>query len=204
MGKHPVEQFYEMRRAEAAATQDPREADYLALSQGEYGTRLRHSAVLDVVKNLDCHVIDLGCGTGLILDAMVERGVKPLLYHGYDGMADLATHVLARLSKHRVEGEFHLKPMETRFEDLSYRYCDAALLVGVMGFHGYHTLIQARSIYDKMLRISEHGAITFPMVYDTEMGGQGYRRFDLYEVQTWLELDTKNIVKLAREFVIYW
>ena len=204
MGKHPVEQFYEMRRAEAAATQDPREADYLALSQGEYGTRLRHSAVLDVVKNLDCHVIDLGCGTGLILDAMVERGVKPLLYQGYDGMADLATHVLARLSKHRVEGEFHLKPMETRFEDLSYSLVDAALLVGVMGFHGYHTLLQARSIYQKMERTAQHGAITFPMIYDNEMGGPGYRRFDIDEVQSALHLPEKNIVKLEREFVIYW
>ena len=73
-----------------------------------------------------------------------------------------------------------------------------------MGFHGYHTLLQARSIYQKMERTAQHGAITFPMIYDNEMGGPGYRRFDIDEVQSALHLPEKNIVKLEREFVIYW
>ena len=171
---HPVEAHYRNRLKEAEG-QDGQD-DYLALDQGEYGTALRHAAVLDVVKGLDGNVLDLGCGTGMILDGIVARGLRPAYYLGMDGLADRRQPVLDRLQRYGIEGRFQHTPMAIRFEDVMMPYVDAVLFVGVMGYWGYHSQRHVRSIHDKLRRIGKHGCITFPMIYDANSMGDSYLR----------------------------
>ncbi len=86
--RHPTQDLYAKALAEAAAM-DADQADYFALNQGEYGTNLRHAAAaLERVEGLTGNVLDLGCGTGLFLDKMIEQGIRPEYYLGMDGMAE--------------------------------------------------------------------------------------------------------------------
>lgn len=204
MDLHPVEALYR-RRFEEARSLDAKEADYHALEQGEYGTELRHEAVLDHVSGLDGRVLDLGCGTGLLVEKMVARGLKPTSYLGIDGMPEREAPLLARLTRLGVNGRFQLKPMDVRFEDITLPVADAALFVGLMGFWGYHTQRHVGSIYRKLRCTAAHGCITFPMIWHPQhMGGGYYRRWEPTDVQDLLGLKSKNLILLEREFVVAW
>ena len=201
---HPTELHYDARLAEAASLH-PSEADYHALDQSEYGTKLRHEAVVNNVPKLDGHVLDLGCGTGLILEKMIEKGKKPAYYHGVDGMPEREKPLYARLQRLGVRGVFEHKPWDESFEELPLPRCDAALFVGVMGYCGYHTNRSAKAIRNQMMRAAVHGAITFPMIWGpSEMGGGYLRRWDPTDILDLYGPLTNNIVTLEREFVIYW
>ena len=206
MSSHPVEQHYRQRMREAAELADPSEVDYHAIDQGRYGTTLRHRAVLDAVRGIDGgHVLDLGCGTGLLLDAMIERGDRPSWYIGVDGIAERQFMVRQRLVKHDVKGTFIWKEMSKRFEDVSFPYVDVVLCVGVMGYWGYHTQRHVKSMFAKMERLGDHGAMTFPMIYGpNNMSGDYYRRWDVSDVTDLLKIPENQVVILEREVVIYW
>ena len=201
---HPTQELYQKALAEAAAM-DADQADYYALNQGEYGTNLRHAAVLEKVEGLTGNVMDLGCGTGLFLDKMIEAGIRPEYYLGMDGMAERHVPVNERLAKHGVQGRFQHKPWDIRFEDVMMPYVDAALFVGMMGYWGYHTQRHVVSMHNKLKRVSKHGCMTFPMIYDANSMGDSYlRRWEVNDVKDLLLLGTDNIKILEREFVIYW
>ena len=201
---HPVEQLYAARLAEAAALPS-KEADYHALEQGEYGTNLRHKAVLDCTPGLGGKVLDLGCGTGLLLDKMAERGKKPTRYYGVDAMQERCEPLMARLTALGINGTFTAKPWDIRFEDMQFPHMDAALLVGVMGFWGYHTQRHVRSIHRFMTRKASHGCITFPMIWHPEQMGDLYlRRWDVDDVKDLLYLSNNQVVVLEREFIVWW
>ncbi len=51
-------------------------------------------------------------------------------------------------------------------------YVDAALFVGMMGYWGYHTQRHVVSIHNKLKRVSKHGCMTFPMIYDANSMGE--------------------------------
>jgi SAM-dependent methyltransferase len=200
---HPVEAHYRNRLTEAEG-QDG-QGDYLALDQGEYGTALRHSAVLECVEGLSGNVLDLGCGTGLFLDKLIERGMRPEYYLGMDGMPERHAPVNERLARHGVAGRFQHKPWDIRFEDVMMPYVDAALFVGMMGYWGYHTQRHVVSMHNKLKRVSKHGCMTFPMIYDANSMGDSYlRRWEVNDVKDLLLLNSDNIKILERELVIYW
>jgi SAM-dependent methyltransferase len=201
---HPTQELYQKALAEAAAM-DAAQADYFALNQGEYGTHLRHTAVLDCVEGLDGNVLDLGCGTGLFLDKMIEQGIRPKYYLGMDGMPERHDPVSERLARHGVQGRFQEKPWNARFEDVMMPYVDAVLFVGMMGYWGYHSQRHVVSIHNKLKRVSKHGCVTFPMIYDPNSMGDSYlRRWEVNDVKDLLQLGTDNIKIIEREFVIYW
>lgn len=199
-----VEELYK-RRLEEARSLDPVEADYHALEQGVYGTDIRHRAVLEAVP-LGGSVLDLGCGTGLILDKIAGAGVKPQTYVGVDGMVERQPAVLERLARYGIPGEFRHKPMDIRFEDTTgLPYVTTVLFVGIMGFSGYHTQRHVSSIHSFLTGISLHGCITFPMIWHANQMGDLYlRRWDVTDVQDLLGLDQKDIFVLEREFLIRW
>ena len=200
---HPVEELFTRRLAETKNAENA--ADYAALEQGEYATKLRHDAVMDNVVGLDHEVLDLGCGTGLFLDKLIERGVKPQKYDGYDGITLRAGPFSERLQKHGVKGGFHYKPMSASFESVSYGFYDAVVCIGVMGYWGYHTQEQVRSLHAKMRHVGDHGAMTFPMIWHPEAMGDGHiRRWVPSDIQDVLNVSQANTVVLEREFVIFW
>lgn len=201
---HPTQALYEKRFEEAKAL-DKGEADYHALEQGKFGTDIRHAAVLKHVKGLNGSIVDLGCGTGLLLQAMAEAKVKPGHYMGVDSQPERKAPLMERLAALGIPGEFMLKGWEVPFEVLDLPRSSACLMVGVMGFWGYHTQRHVKSAFDFMTKVGRHGCITFPMIWDSQQMGDLYlRRWATTDVQDLLNLPDEQVVALEREFLIWW
>jgi SAM-dependent methyltransferase len=201
---HPVEKFYR-QRMEQAALDGSSENDYKALDQGPHGTGIRHAAVANNVKGLTGRIVDLGCGTGLFLEFLAKNHKKPAHYVGVDGFEERRVGVERRLIELEVPGAYINKPMGVPFEDLSYPDCDVMLMIGVMGFWGYHTERSVVRVYTMMRASSLHGCITFPKFYHPErMGVEYLRRWDMGDVIDLLALSQSNVVEMDREFCVVW
>ena len=201
---HPVQALYDLRAREARDL-PAEEADYHALEQGEYGTNLRHAAVIKHTRGLSGRVLDLGCGTGLLLDKMSRANIKPAQYFGVDSSEDRREPLTTRFEKLGIDGRFLGKPWDMRFEDMELPSMDCALLVGVMGFWGYHTQRHVKSIHGYMHQKASHGCITFPMIWDSQQMGDLYlRRWEPTDVLDLLGLKSSSCITLEREFLIVW
>lgn len=203
---HPVEQHYRKRIAEAAEI-GPEQFDYHGQDQGEYGTNLRHKAVVEVAERLDGSILELGCGTGLLIEEIVACGKKPEYYAGVDGILERKEPFEQRLKMHKIAGEFIHKPMDVPFETggLPVGF-SLVLCVGVCGYWGYHTVARVNVLYKAMRRMGRHGVMTFPMVYGPNgMGSENLRRWEVDEIVSVLcPARYSSVKKLEREFLIYW
>jgi SAM-dependent methyltransferase len=195
-----VEAHYRDYRARALeGAGDP---DYYGLTQGEYGTALRHDAVLSVMPPLhNCTVLDLGCGTGLFLEKLWKDGNLPELYIGVDQIEEYGFSIADRAKKFGVLHSFYHKPAQFPFERFwSAISVDVVLAVGLVGFWGYHTYRQIRSLVRWMQSIAPISVITFPMIYDDILGDPNLVRYDPEDMVCWL--GGGSCIKLEREFVL--
>jgi SAM-dependent methyltransferase len=189
-----------------AAAGKPEEADYLALSQGQYGTELRHKAVVRAMPANPGRVLDLGCGTGLLLERICHERGKPTYYHGVDGLHERKAAFMARATQFGVCSRFTVKPMQQPFWNRRYvAYYDVVLLVGVMGFYGLHTHQHIGAMVHHMQHAGTHGVVTFPICYGHIVGGdENYMRWPLEDLQSHPKLIGKHCQILDREGVFSW
>lgn len=206
---HPVEQHYRDRR-EKAKEMPPEEKDWWALDQGKQSSLTRFKTIAESVRGLNGRVLDLACGTGAMLETFAELGKRPYCYIGVDGLQEHQKDVLERLDRLELPGMFLHKPMEVRFEDFDATppgggVYDAAICTGLLGFWGYHSQRQLKSLYTYMRSISRHGGIMVPMAWNHENLGDSYiRRWPLDDVTDLLQLSDEEVVQLPREFLIRW
>jgi len=173
-GDGVVTRFYREKAAEGG---DP---DFDALDQGPERTKLRHEFVVDRVVLPGAKVLDLGCGTALVLDTMAEMDRLPGYYLGVDLNSTLVGPVSRRLDEHGVIGEFTCKPEGTRFEDMSIGsfMFDVVLCVGVVGHQGYHTYAHMRSLFHWMVTRATRGVITMQSPYGEVLGHHNQVKYD--------------------------
>lgn len=148
------------------AGDDPDQADYLALHQGPEGTRKRHAHTLAAVPIRDMRVLDIACGTGLLLDHAARVDEMPKYYFGTDLLPERREHVERRIAKHNIWGGFAATPVGTT---LSYATgeadvveFDVALAIGLAGFEGFATEDEIGALIEEMRRHADKGGVTVP------------------------------------------
>lgn len=159
-----VDRLY--RRYLDKAAGDPAEDDYEALHQGREGTRKRHAHTLAAIPLRDKKVLDIACGTALILDAAFAADQLPHYYFGTDLLPEREEHVLARIAKLNMWGGFAATPVGTT---LNYAVgaadvdeFDVALAIGLAGFEGFATEDEIGALIEEMRKYAPHGAVTVP------------------------------------------
>ncbi|MEJ6846711.1 class I SAM-dependent methyltransferase [Sinorhizobium fredii] len=201
---HPNEEHYRRHRREALEMGGD-SLDFHGLDQGKESSIRRYALIADHVGGLEGKVLDLACGTAAMLDTFVDRGVRPELYVGVDGLEDHRPAVEARLGVHGIDGAFIYKPMEIRFEDKPRNGFDAAICTGLLGFWGYHSQRQVKSLYRYMRTSARHGCIMVPRIYaPDQMGDTHVRRWDVTDITDLLGLQPWNVFLLPKEFMVCW
>lgn len=201
----PVQALYHQRKAEAGEGQ----GDYHALDQGVERTRIRHETVISKLGHLieNQTVWDIGCGTGLILDAFADVSMLPKAYFGTDIM-DRTPELFARADKYGLLCDFLMTPGGP---PPKYLKANVALCIGITGFWGMHTYGACTELYKVMFDSSLAGAIVFPRFYDpSKMGDPYLTRFDHADMTNYLraysgrEPTKQYVVELEREFFLIW
>lgn len=184
---------------------DPSEADYLALHQGREGTSRRHQEVLKVLDFQNAAVLDIACGTGLILDEIVEAGQRPSLYIGTDLLPERMNHISQRLGKYGIPGGFYATPPGVSVTDVIDMKFDVAIAVGLCGFEGFATPIEIEQLIRTMQLYAPSGCVTVPGLVEGRGQATGYCQcYRPQELMHDINDSSLHVVDWGWDFLIYW
>lgn len=186
--------------------------DYEALNQGQVKTAERHEKALSFTfsSKTTPSVLDVGCGTGLILEGLVAKDVRPSLYRGVDLLEERRAHVQARLDKYGIHGGYECTDPSKSFRDQFREFgsFDAGLAIGIAGFAGCHTHGLLMDLVSALYYRCKNGFVTFPYYYDQAVLGHDHLcRFDVSDVQSrvkLMNLDRVQIGTMEREAFLWW
>lgn len=179
--------------------------DTEGLDQTQIGAMSRYQGVCDVLNEhfQGSVLVDLGCGTGALLDFLALRSWLPKKYIGVDMFENRSDHVMSRGHTHRVDAEFVFKPPEMRFEDWGDGpRGDIGVMIGVIGLWDYSRYLDLKAVHRWMLQRYRHGAITVPTRYDAFLGHPDAAWFDFQDLQYFLQW--QKVVEIHRHLVVYW
>lgn len=187
------------------AGDDPDAADYLALHQGREGTSRRHSEVLKVLTFEGARMLDIACGTGLLLDEIVRRGQRPGYYLGVDLLPEREPHVKARLEKYGIKGEFRANPPGVELQDVIVGEFDVAVAIGLCGFEGFARPDEIKDLILLMQKHAPHGGVTVPGLVDGRGQHTGYCECHLpHSLLLGMGLSGLNVSDWGWDFLIWW
>jgi 2-polyprenyl-3-methyl-5-hydroxy-6-metoxy-1,4-benzoquinol methylase len=172
------EEFYKDQMAGQAS--DEHAQDYDALDQGPKGTGMRHMAVRSLLGNFlaDAKLLDLGCGTGLLLKDLHEQGIPPAHYVGVDFLPERRPHVERRIAEFGVKGRFIQGDINDVLCWSSMELFDVVTMVGVMGPHPFTTITGAMNLIRVMKHRARKGIVSFPRQRPGMLGVPYQAHFD--------------------------
>jgi hypothetical protein len=180
------------------------EADYLVLDQSRYGTGLRHDAVVHNLCGLGGVVVDLGCGTGLLLERIVQAEFRPTFHLGVDGLPEREVPLALRRQRLRIPGSFWFKPSEAPFWDLDVHGYTTAMAIGIAGYPGLDTGPAITRLVGWMRDAAHYGAISFPIIYPDIAPSPYLTRWKADDLCSLPGLGGASMIKLEREVVVIW
>lgn len=191
----------------------PDDRDYLALDQGPASTKRRHQLVADRMNTLGKRVLDLGCGTGVMLDNLSAAGQLPKSYLGVD-FIDRSEDVLARADKLGVDGEFVVGDIGAALhgEALKRNHFDVVAAIGVVGTNPFSTLSALAALVKAMKWIVPitGGIVTLPMARPEFLGCPHQAHFSPTDVHIVFRSPATRVgpyfleAHTDREMVIWW
>jgi 2-polyprenyl-3-methyl-5-hydroxy-6-metoxy-1,4-benzoquinol methylase len=172
------EEFYKQQMAGKEA--DEHVQDYDALDQGPQGTGMRHLVVTSLLGAIIAggRIMDLGCGTGLLLKDLSEKGLHPSYYVGVDFLPERRPFVERRLKEYEVNGRFIQGDITDVLSWSSLERFDAVTMVGVMGPHPFTTITGAMNLLRVMKHRSRRGIMSFPRQRPGMLGVPHQAHFD--------------------------
>lgn len=158
--------------------------DYAELDQGVVGTRNRHRKVVDL---LGAYIkkgvlLDYGCGTGLLLDSLIEMDCKPDYYIAVDFLPEREEHVMKRAKKYGVTTKFICgEILHTAFP------ADVALAIGIAGPPPFAGVFRVAGLVGHMRSTAPRGMITAPMPWREHYGTARQMFFDPLDIDAALK-----------------
>jgi SAM-dependent methyltransferase len=150
--------------------------DYDQLQQGRLMTRHRHQFAATVVRS-GARILDIGCGTALILDTLVAQGRTPAAYYGVDLFPERLEHIAERLARYSLDGGYEATQRSIE-ESVAWGFAhglDTVLMLGVFGTKGYSTPADLRRLLATIGRLDLTVALTVPVVWPGHDPAQMYR-----------------------------
>ena len=141
--------------------------DYDQLQQGRLMTRHRHQFAATVVRP-GARILDIGCGTGLILDTLVAQGRTPAAYYGVDLFPERLPLVAERLARYGLDGGYEATQRSIE-ESVAWGFAhglDTVLMLGVFGTEGCSTPADLKRLLETLARLSATVALTVPVVWE--------------------------------------
>lgn len=202
------EAFYRKLYQDAEARgADP---DYEGMDQGPEGTKARHDAALARLSK-QMHmgtVLDLGCGTGLFVDALSEACVTPTFYTGVDLLPERRSAVRRRLQDAVIAGRFEDRDLTSGDLGPKGATFTVAVALGLMGPMPFHTMLSLLSLVRRMRECANHGLVTIPMQRPEFLGCEYQTHFDMCDVDYILRREGYRDIKVEqntyKEMVIWW
>lgn len=170
--------FY--RTLASAADGDRIAQDYQGLDQGVIGTKLRHEQVTQRLgrRIRGGTLLDLGCGTGLLLDHLADMRCLPRRYLGVDFL-DRKVPVLHRAAPFQgLDAAFEQNEIQTVLAALKPDVFDAAVAVGVLGVPPFASIHALARLLEGMQRVARRGLLTAPRPYTGHLGEATQAHFD--------------------------
>lgn len=198
--------FYENLLAKG---HDQHSRDYDALEQGPDGTMLRHRAVVAKLGQWigQGPMLDLGCGTGLLLDSLQELCVLPKSYTGVDFIQ--RDDFFERARRVKIDTTFVRDDVRHFTESVrtpqEYTTVIAAGLVGMVPFQ---SLMKIKDLVHSMRWAGQHGIITIPSQHEGFLGCAEQAHFameDARAIFAWYGMaDMRYEQHSPKEFIFWW
>lgn len=187
---------------------NPDDPDYAALEQGPMSTARRHSLVAKHLDPTGRSILDLGCGTGLLMETLVENHTAPSRYVGVDFLPEREDAVLERARKLMVEAEFVAADVR-EFLMTTKEQFDLVVAPGLVGFFPFHSITLVLDLTMMMQGVGATGLITLPRPYDGFLGCAHQAHFDVSDVAVmashrhWVKQPHIDIYS-DRELALWW
>lgn len=188
--------------------------DYAGMDQGPMGTKNRHMQAIEHLshKMRDGAILDLGCGTGLFTDSLVEAKCLPNIYVGVDFLEERRSPSMARATSNGIVAAFYKSDimgyLASRIANNREKY-DVAVALGVVGPAPFSTYRELAGLIRSMKACAKAGLVTVPMQVPHRLGIPEQAHFDLLDAMSYLnmvsDLPNLNIEQYnSYEFSIWW
>jgi hypothetical protein len=164
--------------------------DYEGLSQTERSTKIRHSNAVALFGKVQT-LIDIGCGTGLVLESFAEQGCLPDHYIGVDMFFDCGSATMERTEKLGVPAVYIHKPEEISFATVLPWLHGAGLAIGVAGYGALSNAAAIGDLLNLMMESMSPGYVTVPLLFEGALNEPHVTRFSEDELS---EVVNPNII----------
>lgn len=161
--------------------------DYRSLAQSPDTTGKRHTFALSMMKQNDL-VMDVGCGTGLLLCGMQAAGLRPAHYRGLDLFQKVIDVARKRADEMHLAATF-VRVTGPLIREVEARRADVVFCLGVMGYGDGRggpddfTSPHRISEFVRVLKASSpRGAVSLPLACPPAKDEDGFHRFTAEEV----------------------
>lgn len=128
-----------------------------------YSFIIRRKRVLDMVDNKGGRVLDIGCGPGVMITQLIDKGYE---YHGTDFSWEMIEEAKRRYAGTNYENRIHLRIADADNIDYPSNYFNGIICVGLFEY-----LTDFKRIFSEFIRVLKPGGflvITIPKKYQLD------------------------------------
>lgn len=187
----------------------PENSEYDQLSSGKESTDKRHVTALELVDTEGSIVLDVGCGTGLLLEKIKDYNIK--YYYGIDIFMERKPYVMDRLEKSGINGQFICLPTDydliefLKYFQLVLTEKTSLFCIQMLGTGEFYSPRKIFSFLTQVRKMSHTGIVIFARKYKDSTEEPHLKRIPDRTIKKWVEnLDVKYDRIHEWEHTIFW